>query len=242
MKSSRLSRLRDALRARDWLGIGIELIVVTLGVLLAFQIDQWGDHRKRADEERQFMEQLYADALVGADELHPIIETHKKFLGEAGSALLAEGNPAKVAALPDKPDFGCGLPGFTPAPYNDTAYADIVQSGRLGLLSDSALRTAVRDLAASQQLGASEVAASRQQLPIFLTALDPYYRVSINSKFEPLCHIDWPRLLGDQSAVNAMARGVRRHLQLLRARERTYQQTLRVEQMLACRLGKPGCR
>lgn len=242
MKSSRLTRLRHALRTRDWLGIAIELVVVTLGVLLAFQIDQWGDRRKRADEERQFMEQLYADARVGADELRPILETHRKFLREAGSALVAAGDSGKIAALPHGPNFGCGLPGFAPAPYNDTAYADIVQSGRLSLLSDPGLRTAVRDLAASQLLGASEVASSRQQLPIFLPPLDPYYRVGIDRKFQPLCHIDWPQLLGDQRAVNAMARGVRRHLQVLRSRERTYQQTLRVEQILACKLNKPGCR
>jgi len=241
MKSSRLSRLRDALWTRDWLSIAIELVVVTLGVLLAFQIDQWGDRRKRANEERQFMEQLYADARVGADELRSILETHRKFLREAGLALLAAGDSGKIAALPNRPDFGCGLPGFTPAPYNDTAYADIVQSGRLGLLSDPLLRTAVRDLAASQLLGATEVASSRQQLPIFLTALDPYYQVSIDGKFQPLCHIDWPRLLSDQRAVNAMARGVRRHLQVLRSRERTNRQTLRVQQMLACRLEKPEC-
>jgi hypothetical protein len=239
---ARLARLVDTLRRRDWLGIGIELAVVTLGVLLAFQIDQWGDRRKQAQEERQFMEQLYADARVGADELRPILETHRKFLREAGQALLAQGDSGKIAALPHGLGFGCGLPGFAPAPYNDTAYADIVQSGRLGLLSDLALRTAVRDLAASQLLGATEVASSRQQLPIFLTALDPYYRVSIDRKFQPLCHIDWSQLLGDQRAVNAIARGVRRHLQVLQARERTYQQTLRVEQMLACKLNKPECR
>ena len=241
MKSSRLSRLRDALRTRDWLGIGIELVVVTLGVLLAFQIDQWGDRRKQAREERQFMEQLYADTRVGADELRPIIEIHRKFLREAGSALLAAGDSRKMAALPHGVGFGCGLPGFTPAPYNDTAYTDIVESGRLGLLSDPTLRTAVRDLAASQLLGASEVVSGREQLQIYLPPLDPYYRVSIDGKFQPVCHIDWRRLLSDQSAVNGMARGVRRHLQVLRARERTYRQTLRVQQMLACRLGKPEC-
>lgn len=239
---ARLTRLIDALRMRDWLGIGIELVVVTLGVLLAFQIDQWGDRRKQSRQERQYMEQLYVDARVGADELRPILETHRKFLREAGSALLAAGDSKKIAALPRGPDFGCGLPGFTPAPYNDTAYADIVQSGRLGLLSDPALRTAVRDLAASQLLGATEVASSRQQLPIFQPAVDPYYRVSIDRKFRPLCHIDWPRLLEDQRAVNAMARGARRHLQVLRSRERTYQQTLRVQRMLACKIGKPECR
>ena len=37
-KPPRLTRLGHALRQRDWLGIGIEFIVVTLGVLLAFQV------------------------------------------------------------------------------------------------------------------------------------------------------------------------------------------------------------
>lgn len=241
-KPPRLTRLIDSLRRRDWLGISLELVVVTVGVLLAFQIDQWGDRRKQAREERQFMEQLYTDTRVGAAELRPIIETHRKFLREAGSALLAAGDSKKMAALPKGVGFGCGLPGFTPAPYNDTAYTDIVQSGHLGLLSDSALRTAVRDLAASQLLGASEVASGREQLQIYLPPLDPYYRVSIDGQFQPICHIDWPRLLNDQRAVNGMARGVRRHLQVLRARERTYRQTLRVQRMLACKLEKPGCR
>jgi hypothetical protein len=56
---ARLTRLIDTLRRRDWLGIGIELAVVTLGVLLAFQIDQWGDRRKQAREEQQFLGRLY---------------------------------------------------------------------------------------------------------------------------------------------------------------------------------------
>jgi hypothetical protein len=35
---------------------------------------------------------------------------------------------------------------------------------------------------------------------------------------------------------------VRRHLQVLQARQKTYQQTLRVQRMLACKIGKPECR
>ena len=56
---ARLTRLTDTLRRRDWLGTGIELAVVTLGVLLAFQIDQWGDRRKQAQEEQQLLGRLY---------------------------------------------------------------------------------------------------------------------------------------------------------------------------------------
>ena len=44
-KKGRLVRISDALRARDWLGLGLELAVVTIGVLLAFEIEQWGQRR-----------------------------------------------------------------------------------------------------------------------------------------------------------------------------------------------------
>lgn len=242
MKSSRLSRVRDALRARDWLGIGIEVVVVVLGVLIAFQIDQWGQDRQRRAQERQFLEQLYVDARVGAEELNRIIQWHRKVVREAGQALKSAGNSAEIAALPQTNDFGCGIPGLPAAPYNDTAYADIVESGRLGLLTDSALRTAIRDLAASQAAGASEAAYSRQQLQINLPPLDPYYRLGVGPNLQPLCHLDWPRLLTDQSAVNSAIRAVRRHLQTLQARQETYERTLRVQRMVACTLGKPECR
>lgn len=242
MKSSRLSRLRDALRARDWLGITIELLVVTIGILIAFQIDQWGQERQRRAQERQFLEQIYVDGRAGAEELRSIIEWHRKVVGEVGHALQSVGAPAKIAALPDRNDFGCGIPGLPTAPYNDTAYADIVESGRLGLLTDPALRTAVRDLAASQASGASEVASSRQQLLLHLPPLDRYYRLGLEGDLQPICRIDWPRLLSDQSAVNSATRAVRRHLQTLQARELTYQRTLRVQQIVACKLGKPECR
>ena len=47
----RLERILSAFRGRDWAGITIELLVVTLGVLLAFQIDQWAQNRRQARED-----------------------------------------------------------------------------------------------------------------------------------------------------------------------------------------------
>jgi hypothetical protein len=242
MKSNRLSRLRDALRGRDWLGITIELLVVTLGVLLAFEIEQWGQRRERAAQERQFMEELFADAQSGVDELNGLIEVHEKVVREVPVALDARGNPAKISALPRQRDFGCGLSRPLLAPYNDTAYEELVQSGRMSLLSDAKLRKAVRDLAASQNWGASQGIFTREQLNINLPPLTPYYDISIGRDPAPSCHIDWPKVLADDQAVYAATRLLRRHGQMLETRKRTLDLTLQVRQMLACKLGKPECR
>ena len=241
MNGSRLGRLRDALRGRDWLGITIELLVVTLGVLLAFEIEQWGQRRERATQERQFMEELFADTQSGAEELKGLIDVHDKVLREGPVALEARGNPAKIRALPRRRDFGCGLSRPLMAPYNDTAYEQLIQSGRISLLSDPKLRVLVRDLAASQNWGATQGMHTREQLNINLPPLTPYYDVTNSREFEQLCRIDWPRLLSDDQAVYAATRLVRRHRQMWEVRKRTFDLTLQVQQMLACELGKPEC-
>ena len=49
-----LRRLSDALRQRDWLGIGFELFVVILGVLLGLQASRWAANR----EDQQYHAQM----------------------------------------------------------------------------------------------------------------------------------------------------------------------------------------
>lgn len=51
-----LRRLSDAFRKRDWFGIGFELFVVVLGVVLGVQASRWAAER----EERQYRAQMLA--------------------------------------------------------------------------------------------------------------------------------------------------------------------------------------
>lgn len=240
-KRLRLQRLAEALRRRDWLGLLFEVLVVTLGVLLAFEIEQWGLRRERSAQERQFMEELFADTQSGIKELTSLLEVHEKVVREVPVALDARGDPAKIRALPRVPNFGCGLSRPLLAPYNDTAYEELVQSGRISLLSDSKLRIAVRDLVASQNYGASQVVATREQLNINLPPVTRYYDVTIGHSPKSPCRIDWPNLLAEDEAVYAVTRLLRRQWQMLEVRKRTLDLTLQVRQMLACKLGKPEC-
>src|SRR3954467_14229839 len=92
-KKARLVRLSDALRARDWLGLVLELAVVTIGVLLAFQIEQWGQRRHQAREERDFLERLYGENQASARELRELLQLHDKVVREVGAAIRARNDP-----------------------------------------------------------------------------------------------------------------------------------------------------
>jgi len=176
------------------------------------------------------------------EELRQLIDVHDKVLREVPVALDAAGDPIKIAALPGRRDFGCGLSRPLLAPYNDTAYEELVQSGRISLLSDQKLRGAVRDLVASQNWGASQGVWTSEQLVINLPPITPYYGLTISQDAEPLCRMYWPRLLADPAAVNAATRMLRRHQQMWDVRRRTLALTVKMQEMLACKLGKPECR
>jgi hypothetical protein len=61
----RLKRIREALAERDWLGITIEVLVVTLGVLIAIVAEQLVDDARWRREAREFRRAVDRDIAFG---------------------------------------------------------------------------------------------------------------------------------------------------------------------------------
>lgn len=240
---ARLTRLTDIIRRRDWLGIGIELVVVTLGVLLAFQIDQWGDGRKQAHEERQLLGRLYFEYQRAIDELKNVNdESEGGVMSDIRAAFGARRNPAILRELTERDWFGCEA-GYVPtAPFNDTAFQELISSGRLNLIADTNLRDQIRRLATAQALlkdyGTLGTEAARAQA----TYLHRYFDYDLTSDGRTHCHVRWPELFQDNSAVTALARQYRMHELLRGDRNDVLQMTKQVRGAIACKIGKPECR
>ena len=58
-----LSRLRRNLAEANYGALALELIVVIVGILVAFQIDRWAEERRDRAQEAQYLERLRADLL-----------------------------------------------------------------------------------------------------------------------------------------------------------------------------------
>src|SRR5687768_4213515 len=104
---SRLERILAAMRARDWTGIAIEFSVVTLGVLLAFQIDQWAQDRRQAREERQFLERMWRETAEAIKETEWAMTMHGRFRREFNTGFNALDDPVALAELARTPNVGC---------------------------------------------------------------------------------------------------------------------------------------
>ncbi|MFL6776707.1 MAG: hypothetical protein ACJ8FN_09985 [Sphingomicrobium sp.] len=230
----RVARLRHAIVNRDWIAIAIELVVVTVGVLLAFEAQQFGERLSRQRDEREFLERVYRETGEGTYELQDLIRVHQRGVTELGAVLRAKHDPVQLAEFARREGFGCVIGTLPTAAYNDTASEELVASGRISSISDPELRGAVRKLAAEQAEGERQLAYARQVTSAMLEASLPYNRYELrNGEERTRCTIDWPRLIANPSSAAALARAYRIHQLMLEIRRDTLAATAVVRGKLA---------
>lgn len=137
-----VGRLTDALREQNWAAVGIELGIVVLGVLIAFQITAWGEGRADRSKEEVYLRQLAAD----------LVETERVFgWADSTNALSTRAAERLAGAFydPDPPPrdsllvwIGKASNLVTVDPITGTADA-LVETGDLGLIRDDSLRSAI---------------------------------------------------------------------------------------------------
>jgi hypothetical protein len=240
-KLSRLNRIREAFARRDWVGIGIELIVVTLGVLLAFRVEQWGQQRNRNIEERQFIERLYWENARSVRELRNIYDLHRTKVTQLGTAIRNKDKPDVLRQLAGREGYGCWQMQMPAAAYNTTSSEELISSGRLNLISDPRLRLQLRELASAQAEDALLLGYRRDITQLGAAQLQPYYRLSLASGPEPICFIDWPSLVRDPNAISAIVHTYRAHARLEQSRKILLRKAEATQYSLACVLHKPAC-
>ena len=240
-KPPRWRRTVNLVRERDWIGIAIELLVVTLGVLLAFQIDQWGQDRRQAREERQFLERMYRETDQAIRENDWAVQLHAAIRRVAVEGLKRANDPdalVRFAATPDSCLTGASFPGLG---FNDTNYEELSNSGRLNIVSDPVLRAELREVAAAQAEAVTQLNYSRAQGIPITQALDPYVFLGFDRDGNRTCRTDWPALVKDHAARNAVVRNARYQVLVWQKRAYTRDVLAKAHNHIACKLGKPDC-
>ena len=235
---TRLQRTIAAFRERDWAGIAIELLVVTLGVLLAFQIDQWAQDRRLARDERQFLERMWHETNEAVRENDWVVWLHAANRRSLIRGLQARSDPSALAGY----RLGCGADSMPGLGFNDTSYEELSASGRLSMVSDPQIRLELRRVAAAQADAVAQLNYARQRGLSIRQALEPYYRLDIDADGQRACSLDWPALVRDPLARNAVVSAERHHLLMWWKRAYTRDLLAKAHNRIACKLGKSDCR
>ena len=237
-----LERGLAAIRTRDWLGIFIELLVVTLGVLFAFQIDQWAQNRRQTRDERQFLDRMWRETADAIEETEWIMTMYGRFRRESVEGFRALADPARLARITGKPNVGCRgavMPGLG---YNTTSFQELSASGRLNLISDPELRASLRAVVAAQ----ADAEANRQNSVEFamdgFRMVEPHLVRGLDINNDRTCRADWPGLARDPNGRVAMARAARLHSLMWNKYAYVHDKLTIAHNQLACYLGKKDCR
>jgi hypothetical protein len=141
-----IQRFAQALRQQDWFAVFVEILVVIVGLMLAFQLDRWWEQRGDRAQEVQYVERLIADVETDLEALHFAVELQTIRLEMAELLMAVVADPEEAIRRPVE-FLGAVLQSsylFTPIPTSHT-FDDLRSTGNMRLLRDTDFKDLLHD-------------------------------------------------------------------------------------------------
>lgn len=133
-----LRRITKHVKDQNWFAVGLDFVIVVVGILIAFQITNWSEARQDRVDERVVLERLEEDFEQILDRADNSLANHKRNLEAAGRLILGIRNQTfEEETLLD--DVGAAS-NFSTAPGPSATFTQLMSSGRLELIPDQELR------------------------------------------------------------------------------------------------------
>lgn len=199
-------RVINALRRQDWTAVTIEFTLVVVGVLLAFQINEWASERHGRSEREAATARLLDEAEDDVVYFRGEVEQHRQVVGDLSYALGQVQNGTWRTA--DEARMRSGLTGSvyldSPSPPS-SVYEDIVASGMLGEIGDPELRSAISVYRAKLNLLSRLVDYIRQTAPKLDREDSVHYVYDPKGARPARLYVDFGGLAGDVKLQSSLA-------------------------------------
>lgn len=135
-----LRRILDNLKTQNWVAISLDLIVVIVGIFLAFQVDRWNEDRKSQLVERERIDALVAEFDKNRSDLKSSISRLERVMSSAIS-LLSLSSP-EIESM-DHDEFYMLMAGVDSNPTfqaSRSTFDLLTATGEIDAISDSELK------------------------------------------------------------------------------------------------------
>ena len=138
-----LRRITKHVKDQNWFAVGIDFVIVVIGVFIGIQVANWNDAQIETRAERVLQHNIQSDMIVLEGEFDSIIERYDETLNSTGELLdlLRSGeepdDSLRVKYLIWRAGYYHEFPAFPPS------YTELLSSGHLGQLSSPELRRAL---------------------------------------------------------------------------------------------------
>lgn len=142
-----LRRITKHVKEQNWFAVGIDFVIVVVGVFIGLQVANWNDARRTAKDASQARASLIADLKTDRD----VYAVRKKFYLEVKSASISA-EAIMDSELPQSQDENWRFIYSTinaastwPFKPSGQVYDQLLNAGELGLISDLPIQRQMRD-------------------------------------------------------------------------------------------------
>lgn len=136
----RVRHIARHIGSQNWMAVGIDLLIVVLGVFLGLQAQDWNQRRQDRDAEQAYLARLESDFDLIESRLRQCLATYRNSFDALGRVKRA------VAGEDDGDSLAGSLIAMTAdtlSPGRSATFVEMLSSGDLSILRDEALRNAL---------------------------------------------------------------------------------------------------
>ncbi len=141
-----IKRMAQAIRRQDWFAVFVEILVVIVGLMLAFQLDRWWEQRGDHAQEAQYIARLLVDIEADIESLEYAVELQSMRLELATLLMDVVGDPELAMRRPLE-FLGAIVQSsylYTPVLTTHT-FEDMRSTGNIRLLRDTDIKNLLYD-------------------------------------------------------------------------------------------------
>jgi len=177
-----LRRFTQHLKDQNWFAVGLDVIVVIVGIFLGMQVTEWNEERQDKEDNLIYIKRIHGE-LIDAENASNRVRTRRLELigplSDAGRVIFDEEEPRE---LTNEHCFALGTSHFFNINAPDLpSMAELMSAGRIYIIQDAKMRT---DLIKLQQIYGSLQKVIEQSSPLAhnlpvlhpeLITAEPYY-------------------------------------------------------------------
>jgi len=197
---------------REWLLLALETLGVLAGILIAFELQQWGQQRSDKARHHQLIERLFEESERDVASLRGIRDVLRKTVAQETVFGVALG---KGQCPPESQWKAVDTIGMLPAlTAPESVYQELMGAGGLSSIQRRDVRDAIALFHGKLEWSQQQVAYFRQVKEDPLSNRDPRQTITFDStKEEPeVVTYDRQALCGDHAFKNAYAAALRQHV------------------------------
>jgi len=141
-----IKRMARFIRQHDWSAVIVEIIVVIVGLMLAFQLDRWGEERGERAQEAQYVARLIADVEADLEAVGFAVKMQTMRLDRVDLLMAVVADPETATSRPVE-FLGAILNStflYTPIPASHT-FEDLRSTGNMRLIRNPEIKDLLHD-------------------------------------------------------------------------------------------------